>query len=217
MQPQAQPKIKTELDFLTAIERGEVVTQMTLSKRVGVAVGLINALLKRAARKGYVKAKSAPYKRYAYYLTLKGFAEKSRLVTEYLEVSLGFFRQARGEYAALFARAEAEGRKRLVLAGGGELAEIAVMAARDGAVELVAIIDARTNRERLYGLRVARTLEEAVDEAGPVDGVVIADAISPQETYEELAERLPEDSVLAPPLLRITPDRRALAAKAGKG
>ena len=70
--------LKTELDILAALESGEVVTQMTLAKRVGVAVGLINALIKRGMRKGYVKARSAPYKRYAYYLTPKGFAEKSR-------------------------------------------------------------------------------------------------------------------------------------------
>lgn len=217
MQPQTQAKIKTELEFLTAIERGEVVTQMTLSKRVGVAVGLINALLKRAARKGYVKARSAPYKRYAYYLTPKGFAEKSRLVAEYLEISLDFFRQARGQYAELFARAETDGLKRLALAGGGELAEIAAMAAHDGEIELVAIIDTRTNRERLYGIRVVRSLDDAADGAGAVDAVVIADALTPQETYEALLERLPEDKILAPPLLRITPDRQALAAKAGRG
>ena len=46
-------------------------------------------------KKGFVKAKAAPYKRYAYYLTPKGFNEKSRLVAQYLEVSLDFFRTAR--------------------------------------------------------------------------------------------------------------------------
>lgn len=210
-----QPKSKIELDFLTAVERGEVVTQMTLSKRVGVAVGLINALLKRAARKGYVKAKSAPYKRYAYYLTPKGFAEKSRLVAEYLEVSLDFFRQARGQYAELFVRAEALGQKRIALVGGGELAEIAAMAAHDGDVELVAIVDPKTNRDRVFGIRVARSLDEVIgaDADEPVDAVAITDAQTPQETYEELLERLPETKILAPPLLRITPDRRALVAR----
>jgi DNA-binding MarR family transcriptional regulator len=86
-----------EIEFLTSLEEGTVISQMTLSQRINVSVGLINALIKRAVRKGYVKVKSAPYKRYAYYLTPKGFAEKSRLVAQYLEISLGFFRQARQE------------------------------------------------------------------------------------------------------------------------
>ena len=68
----------SELEFLTAVERGEVVTQKSLSQRIGIAVGLINALVKRSMVRGYVKARQAPYKRYAYYLTPEGFAEKSR-------------------------------------------------------------------------------------------------------------------------------------------
>src|SRR3990170_4419518 len=92
----------SELEFLTAVERGDVVTQRSLSKRIGVAVGLINALIKRSMVKGYVKARQAPYKRYAYYLTPEGFAEKSRLVGEYLQSSLEFFRKARTQYAEIF-------------------------------------------------------------------------------------------------------------------
>ena len=47
---------------------------------------------------GCMKARQAPYKRYAYYLTPEGFVEKSRLVGEYLQSSLEFFRKARGQY-----------------------------------------------------------------------------------------------------------------------
>src|SRR3546814_4284251 len=75
-------KSDAELDFLTAIERGEVVTQVALKQRIGVSVGLINALLKRSVHKGYVKVRKVPYRRYAYYLTPQGFGEKSRLRSE---------------------------------------------------------------------------------------------------------------------------------------
>jgi hypothetical protein len=63
-------KSNSELEFLTAIERGAVVTQMTLRKRIGVSIGLINALLKQGMHKGYVKARKVPFKRYAYYVTI---------------------------------------------------------------------------------------------------------------------------------------------------
>lgn len=193
-------KLQTEIDFLSALEEGDVVTQMTLSKRISVSVGLINALLKRAMHKGYVKAKAAPYKRYAYYVTPQGFSEKSRLVAEYLDTSLTFFRTARQQYAEIFLRAEVCGLHRIALVGGGELAEIAILAAleMDG-VEVVLVFDRATNKERLHGVAVARTPEELAD----VDGLVITDTRAPQAAYDWAREQCPQAEVLAPPLLRV--------------
>ncbi|HEY4136788.1 MAG TPA: hypothetical protein VGO34_16415 [Alphaproteobacteria bacterium] len=197
-----KPRLKTELDFLAAVERGEVVTQATLSRRVGVAIGLINALLKRAMLKGYVKARSAPYKRYAYYLTPRGFAEKSRLVAEYLEVSLEFFRDARREYTELFLRGRNSGLRRFVLVGSGELAEIATLAAHEAEVELVAIVDAETNRDRLYGIPVARSLAAA----GDWDCAILTESRKPQESYAKLLDEAASDRILAPAFLKVVTD-----------
>jgi DNA-binding MarR family transcriptional regulator len=193
-------KIRTELDFLYALERGEVVTQMTLSKRISVSIGLINSLLKRAVRKGYVKAKAAPYKRYAYYLTPKGFSEKSRLVAEYLEVSLDFFRSARQEYIVLLLRARAGGARRIAFVGGGELAEIALMAAREAEIEVSAILDRTTNGDRLHGLAVVRSPEDLAS----VDAVAITDSRLPQEAFDLVRHHFADGRILAPPFLRIT-------------
>jgi DNA-binding MarR family transcriptional regulator len=201
-------KSDAELDFLTAIERGEVVTQAALTQRIGVSVGLINALLNRAVHKGYVKVSKVPYRRYAYYLTPQGFREKSRLVGKYLETSLSFFREARSQYRRLFERAEKAGVKRLVLFGGGELAEIALLAASGAGITVVAIVDAQAQAVRCHGLPVVRDLPD-VD---AYDGVVITDARQPQNSYEQLHEQLPETRIFAPALLRITPDRVDLLA-----
>lgn len=198
----------SELEFLTAIERGEVITQMALKKRVGVSIGLINALLKRGIRNGYVKARKAPFKRFAYCLTPKGFSEKSRLVAIYLENSLRFFRGARSGYAGIFAQARAEGRSRLVLVGGGELAEIAILAAWGEGLILLGLLDRDKNLDQYYGVRVIRSLEDV--EA--FDAVVITDSRTPQNTYEAMRQRLPETQVLAPPLLKISRQCRDLTA-----
>src|SRR5262245_11340314 len=195
-----EPKLKTELELLMALEGGHVVTQMTLSRRIGVAVGLINALLKRSMRKGYVKAKAAPYKRYAYYLTPRGFSEKSRLVAEYLESSLSFFRAARQEYGDLFTRARVSGIRRIALVGGGELADIALMAAREFEIDVVVILDCETSQERLLGLPVARLPEQL----SLVDGVAITNSRSPQAAFDLVRDRFEESQILAPSFLRIT-------------
>lgn len=207
-----KPKAHAELDFLAAIERGEIVTQMTLRRQIGVSVGMVNALVKRAVGKGYAKVSQAPYKRYAYYLTPRGFTEKSRLVAEYLETSLDFFRAARSEYAEIFVRTQHMGVNRIVLAGCGELTEIAVLAALGEGVSIDAILEPEANEAERYGVRIIRNLSEAP----AIDAVIITETKAPQAAYEQMCAAFGASRVFAPPLLRITPNRRELIARAGQ-
>ncbi|WP_020592918.1 hypothetical protein [Kiloniella laminariae] len=195
--------IKTDIEFLHSLEEGEVMSQMTLSKRIGVSIGFTNALLKRAINKGYVKAKSAPYKRFAYYLTPRGFSEKSRLVVEYLDSSLGFFKNARRQYVEIFEQAHIRGQNRIILLGAGELAEIAIMAAWDSKVELIAIIDAKSRREAIGNLVVLKTL----DEATAYDALVLTDSDEPQATFEKARRLKVNAQLIVPDFLRVhSPD-----------
>ena len=207
-------KADADLDLLTAVERGEVVTQQMLKHELGVSVGLINALIKRAVKKGLVKVRQAPYKRYAYYLTPRGFAEKSRLVSDYLEYSLTLFRESRDQYAEIFRDLKSRGiASHVVLIGGGDLAEIAVLAAVGEGIKLAGIVDPRSNVETRYGVRVGPSLA-AFSNARVA---VITDLSSSQRTFEELRKNFPEGHVLAPEILRITPDRPNLLAAAQVG
>src|SRR6185437_2125261 len=90
------------LGLLEAVEQDSVQSQRHLASELGIALGLVNAYLKRCMKKGLVKARQAPARRYAYYLTPQGFAEKSRLTVEYLSFSFSFFRQAKSDCSNLF-------------------------------------------------------------------------------------------------------------------
>lgn len=174
--------------------------QRALARKIGVSVGLVNALVHRAVRKGLIKVKEAPTNRYAYYLTPKGFAEKSKLVGEYLDHSLTFFRVARQEYADVFSRCASGRKRRIVFCGAGELAEIASLAMDGLDLKLVAVLDYATNQERIAGAPVAQSIEELE----PDDVLVITDGRHPQETYDRLIAIVDADRVIAPPFLRIS-------------
>ena len=191
--------LQTEIDLLAVLERREVVTQPALAKRLSISVGMVNALLKRAVRKGLVKAKAAPYKRWAYYVTPEGFQEKSRLVAQYLDASLAFFRMARREYRTLFLDGQRMGYRCFVLVGRGEVAEIALLAALEADTELVGILDREANTDRLHGLPVLLSLEEAK----AWDALVITESRHPQAAFETLRDTVPARQVLTPPFLRI--------------
>src|SRR5579871_5600491 len=129
------------LGLLDAVEQERAHSQRLLASELGIALGLVNAYLKRCVSKGLVKIREAPARRYAYYLTPQGFAEKSRLTVEYLSYSFTLFRRARSDYAKAFAAARARGYGRVVLAGVSDLAEIATICATEASVEIVAVVD----------------------------------------------------------------------------
>src|SRR6201997_561473 len=116
------------LDLLNSVDDGAQ-SQRRIAADLGIALGLVNAYLKRCVKKGLVKVSEAPARRYAYYLTPQGFAEKSRLTVQYLSDSFSFFRKAKDDCTRLFREAAARGFERLVLAGKSDLAEIAILCA----------------------------------------------------------------------------------------
>ncbi|MBI4367039.1 MAG: MarR family transcriptional regulator, partial [Deltaproteobacteria bacterium] len=83
--------------MLDAVEYGKVNSQRDLARDMEVALGFANAYLRRCIRKGWIKVRAAPARRYLYYITPTGFSEKARLTAEYLASSFDFFRTARGQ------------------------------------------------------------------------------------------------------------------------
>jgi DNA-binding MarR family transcriptional regulator len=194
------------LGMLNAVEENSVLTQRSLARELGIALGLANAYLKRCVTKGYIKVSHVPAKRYAYYLTPKGFAEKSRLTAQYLAISFDFFRLARSQCSAVFAECESKGWTQIVLCGAGELAEIAMLCAESHVVTLIGLVET-TDRPGVGKLPLVSDLA-----ALPTpDAVVITDQRTPQQTYERVVGLLPRERVLAPRLLNIsrTPPRLA--------
>src|SRR4026207_1693543 len=97
------------LGLLESVERDGAQSQRKLAAELGIALGLVNAYLKRCVKKGLVKVSQAPARRYAYYLTPQGVAAEARLTVDYLSYSFGFFRQAKADCSELFRSAKVTG------------------------------------------------------------------------------------------------------------
>lgn len=196
------------LGLLTSIERDSSITQRKLATELGIALGLTNAYLRRCVRKGLVKIGQVPLKRYAYFLTPQGFAEKSQLTAQYLSLSFDFFRKARGGCALLFRQCAAMGWCKVTLYGAGDLAEIAVLSAGESEIEVLCIIDPAQAGRRSAGVPIVVDVAAARD-CGVFDGIILTDTRSPQASFDALmasaAEHgFPQSSILAPSLLGIT-------------
>lgn len=189
-----------QLHLLDLVERGGSISQRTAAQQLGIALGLVNAYLKRAITKGLVKISQVPPNRYAYYLTPEGFNEKRRLTAEYMRQSFNFFRLARQHCDALLAQAVANDWRRLACVGIGEIGEVARLSALAFDVEIVGFVDPTAKETRFAGAPVVACLGEL----GTVDAVVLADFLHAQETYDSLRLQLPESRILIPNLLKVT-------------
>lgn len=188
------------LGLLDSVERDYAQTNRQLASELGIALGLANAYLRRCIRKGLVKVRKTPARRYAYFLTPRGLAEKSRLTAEYLSYSFSLFRQARTECTELFREAMAKGMRRFALAGCSDLAEIAILCAGECGVEIVAIVDPG-GPDEFIGYEVVP--DYAALPAG-VDAILLTNLALPRPTYESTMKHFRDEQILLPPLLKLT-------------
>jgi hypothetical protein len=187
------------MDLLHAVHADAQASQRSLSRQLDIALGLTNAYLKRCVGRGWIKVSEAPARRYAYYLTPLGFAEKSRRTANYLYNSFRFYRRARNHCDEALAEAADCGRRRVALAGAGELAEIALLCAPQHEVQVVGVIDGAATANRFRHVALVR-------EAGSLpefDAILVTDLAQPQETFEALAAQLGPERVLTPRLLKV--------------
>ena len=190
-------KVRIMLGLLESVERGGEQSQRRLASELGVALGLVNAYLKRCISKGLVKVRTAPTRRYAYYLTPRGFSEKSRLTVEYLTYSLSLFRQAKNDCNAVFETARSRDLTRMAILGASELAEIAAICAIDNGVTVTAVVDPRSTAERLVGAPRVDSFEVIAD----TDAVFVADPNAPREVLDAAIARFGASRIFAPALI----------------
>lgn len=145
---------RVTLSILEEVEKNPETSQRSLAKNLGIALGLVNSLVKRVALKGYVKVKRLNQKNIKYILTPKGFYEKSRLSYRFLRHSIHYlwlYRQRSRELLAPFAE---DGINEVVIFGSGEEAELVFLTIQDLSLKLVAILDPEKAGKQLLGYEI---------------------------------------------------------------
>lgn len=140
--------------LLDEISKNHELTQRDLSKKLGVALGLINSFIKNLASKGYITVSTIPRKRYTYYLTTSGFAEKTRLTYQHLQNFTNLYRVARRDFHTLFNDIRGLKIKKVVFCGVDEVTEIAYLSLKEADLELAGIIDKAEGKKKFFGHEV---------------------------------------------------------------
>jgi len=171
------------LQILDELSNNDSLTQRDLSKRLGIALGLVNSYIKNLVKKGYITVKAIPPKRFAYYLTPKGITEKTRLTYHLLHDYTRIYREAKSNLKQLFKEMSGKGIRNVVFAGADEVAEIAYITLQETNMELVGVLDDEAAGKEFFGKKIQplHSLSEM-----DFDCVVITSYLKREKLYKEL-------------------------------
>ena len=187
------------LDVLSAIEKNSHVTQRDVAKNIGIALGLTNTYLKRCIKKGLIKVQQVPANRYAYYLTPRGFSEKSLLTAEFLSQGFQYFRTARTQLMEIFATCERRNWHNIALHGLTDISEIAVLSAQNFEVNIVGIVDQSSSLTEYSGIPIL----DSIEKLEYVDAIVITDLGDPDASLKYLSGFYPGSQIFVPQILNL--------------
>ena len=160
--------------ILTEVASGKRVSQRSLARQMGIALGLTNLLLKRLIRKGWVRMIHIKPRRFGYLITQAGFAEKARMSRDYIAYSMRFYAQTRKRilenFSVLSAEWPADARaesKRVVFFDAGEISEIGYICLQSTDLTLVGVVD-DTRSSPFFGMPVHRLKDLSARKLGDV-------------------------------------------------
>ncbi len=171
------------LQILDELSGNDSLTQRDLSSRLGIALGLVNSYIKNLVAKGFITIKTIPPKRYAYYLTPKGFTEKTRLTYHLLQDYTRIYREARTNFNKLFHDLEKKGVQKIIFAGADEVAEIAYITLQETGLKLVGILDNERVGDSFFNL-IIKPIKNVTDMSHDV--IIVSSYLKRNTIYKEL-------------------------------
>jgi hypothetical protein len=126
------------------------ISQRTLARDTGIALGLANLLVRRMVADGWLQMIRVGPNRVRYLITPAGLAERDRRRRAHLAGSVRYYAEARDRISERFATLSAEwqpdargsGEKRIVFCCAGEVAEIGYVCLQRTDLVLVGVVDA---------------------------------------------------------------------------
>ena len=113
-----------EYELLNEIARDSLVTQASLAKRLGIAVGSVNWYIKRLIKRGYVKVSHLDRTRLQYDLTPEGMSVFTERALQYAKNSLKVYRSFRQQARSIVSELQAQGITQVRLQGNDEMMDI---------------------------------------------------------------------------------------------
>ncbi len=113
-----------ELQVLTQISRNSSISQRELARATGISLGLVNILLKKFLKVGYVKISRLNKKKLEYALTRQSFLALTRKTYQYATRTIRDYHRINEQLSELLDNLISEGYRYISVYGDGELREM---------------------------------------------------------------------------------------------
>ncbi len=143
-----------ELEILEKIENNGHLTQRDLSKEVGIALGLVNLLLKKMVKKGWIKIKNVDARKIRYFITPKGAREKSSLLYKRAESTIHFYLDAKRVIKDKIMHLKNEDVKNVSIYGVSHISEVLYIVLKELGLELDYVIDDKKEGKEWFGYKI---------------------------------------------------------------
>jgi|TARA_B100001971_G_C18126932_1_gene502576 predicted transcriptional regulator len=141
-----------ELRLLEEVELTPDVSQRKLAGNVGIALGVVNVLVKSLVTKGYIRATRLGWRRWTYNLTPAGVARKVQLTANYVDQFLGHYRRVRDLVREALDAAQIGPESTVAIYGTTEMGELMFLVLRKSGVQRVVFLDESGSGEYLGAL-----------------------------------------------------------------
>jgi DNA-binding MarR family transcriptional regulator len=130
-----------ELSLLQELEKNPIVSQRELANKFGIALGVTNACLKRMGHKGWIRITSLNHHKIGYFVTPKGFKEKTKLTLHLISWTVKHYSTLKKIIGERLLEMQNNNIERVVFYGVSEEMEIALVTLQGTSLKLIGIVE----------------------------------------------------------------------------
>jgi DNA-binding MarR family transcriptional regulator len=182
------------LRFLEELERNPITSQRELSHKFNIALGVTNACLRKMVLRGLIRIRGLNHRRIGYFLTPKGFSEKTKLTLNMISWTVQHYTELKKIISKRLLEMEQAGIQRIVFYGVSDEMEVAYITLQGVNLKLVGIVedDEKFTPRIIFGYELEHV--HRINELEP-DGILITSLEESEKKIEKLRMLIGEKKV----------------------
>ena len=182
---------KKHLDTLLEIKDNPSLNQRSLAHKLNISLGLTNAILQNLIHRGWVKAQKMTGRKILYLITPQGIARATNLVYDRFRETQNYYQYTKELLTSYLTDIYNQGKRRAVIYGTGQLAEITYLSLLDSPLKLHYILTDDSSKKKFLGHEVL-TLSDFIEKYSQQlseksqKELVIISTVSPNKLQQEI-------------------------------